>query len=354
MAKKKTNRKSKKSGLKTGIALTALLAFVFSLFFYLVFLRPATNFELDEATILIPNKKAEKVYVKPLLSNLVKPVQFTTFLVLADWFGYWDHIKPGRYVIKNGASIFNIFRHLHGGKQTPVKLTINKLRTKKDLAVFIGEKLECSTSDLFKFINNADSLSDLGLDPDKVMTIIIPNTYDIYWNTSPRTFLERMQKESNKFWTNSRLEKVKNLEISKEEVYIVASIIEEETNDNDEKPIMASLYLNRMRKGMNLGADPTIKFAVGDFSIKRVTFNHINSTASNPYNTYKNKGLPPGPICTPSIPSIDAVLKGVKTDYLYFCAKPDFSGNHNFASSDVEHMENAKKYRRFLDSLRIH
>ncbi len=320
----------------------------------MVFLRPATSFDLDEATILIPNKKAQKVYVKPIISNIIKPVQFTTFLALADIFGYWDDIKPGRYVFKKDASVFTIFRNLNSGKQTPVKLTINKFRTKKDLAEFVGEKIECSTADLIKFLNNADSLAAIGLDRDNAMTIIIPNTYDIYWNTSPRSFMERMQKESNKFWTDSRIDKAKNLKISKEEVYVLASIIEEETNDNEEKPIIASVYLNRIHKGMNLGADPTVKFAVGDFSIKRVTQAHINATSGNPYNTYKNKGLPPGPICTPSIPTIDAVLKGVKTEFLFFCAKPDFSGSHNFAASDVEHMENARKYRRALDSLRIH
>ena len=133
-------------------------------------------------------------------------------------------------------------------------------------------------------------------------------------------------------------------------VYVILS----KTNDNNEKPLIASVYLNRLKKKMYLGADPTVKYATGDFSIRRVTLNHIKSTASSPYNTYKNKGLPPGPICTPSIASIDAVLKGEKTTYLFFCAKADFSGTHSFASTAEEHFQNAKKYRKALDSLRIH
>jgi UPF0755 protein len=162
-----------------------------------------------------------------------------------------------------------------------------------------------------------------------------------------------MNKEANKFWNDRRLDDLQRLGISKEEAITVASIVEEETNDETEKSTIASVYLNRIKRGMPLGADPTVKFAVGDFSIKRVTLAHINNSASSPYNTYKNKGLPPGPICTPSVSSIDAVLKGEKTDYLYFCAKADFSGSHSFAATSEEHFSNARKYRKALDSLGI-
>jgi UPF0755 protein len=189
---------------------------------------------------------------------------------------------------------------------------------------------------------------------ETLMTLIIPNTYELYWNSSPSDFMKRMTKESNAFWTDSRIDNAKLLGLSKEEVITIASIVEEETNNKEEKPTMASVYINRLKKGMPLGADPTIKYAVGDFSIKRVTFKHISSTAGSPYNTYRNKGLPPGPICTPSISSIDAVLKAEKTDFLFFCANADFSGSHSFASTEDEHFENARKYRRALDSLRIH
>jgi UPF0755 protein len=163
-----------------------------------------------------------------------------------------------------------------------------------------------------------------------------------------------MHKESERFWNSSRLDQAAALGLTPQEIYILASIVEEETNDHDEKPLMASVYLNRLKKKMPLGADPTVKFAVGDFTIKRVTLKHISSSASSPYNTYKHKGLPPGPICTPSSKTIDAVLEGEETDYLFFCANPDFSGSHNFAASEKEHFENARKYRRALDSMKIH
>jgi UPF0755 protein len=348
--KKSTNRKKSRIGL----ILICTLAFLFAGFFYTLFLRPATNFKGEEVVILIPSSKANKTFVKNKIKASIKPAQYTSFLALAEWFGYWDHIKAGRYIIKKDASIFSFFRKLNGGRQTPITLTINKFRTNKDLAKYVATKFEFTEVELLKFISNNDSIASLGINSQTLMTCIIPNTYEIYWNVSPREFMERMNKESNDFWTESRIEKAKELELSKEEIYTIASIVEEETNDNDEKPLIASAYVNRLKKGMNLGADPTIKFVLNNFGLKRITLAHINASKSSPYNTYKNKGLPPGPICTASIASIDAVLKGEKTDYLYFCAKEDFSGSHNFAATAEEHFKNAKKYQRALDSLKIH
>ncbi len=355
MVQKKTRKKQvKKRSNKISIILLVILAFVSSAFFYVLFLRPATNFNAEQATLYIPTKKAEKLFVKDLVRKHTKPVAFTTFIALSDWTGYWNEIKPGKYVIEKNASIFTIFRNLKGGRQTPVELTINKFRTRRELAKYVGGKLECTESDVYRFISNSDSIQPFGVQQETLMTLIIPNTYEIYWNSSPSDFMRRMNKESNAFWTDSRIDNAKLLGLSKEEVITIASIVEEETNNNEEKPIMASVYINRLKQGMALGADPTIKFALGDFSIRRVTLKHISSTAGSPYNTYRNKGLPPGPICTPSISSIDAVLKAKKTDYLYFCAKADFSGSHSFASTAEEHFENARKYRKALDSLKIH
>jgi UPF0755 protein len=354
MAKKKVKSKSKRSSTRTSYVIIALLALLLSLIVYVIFLRPSTQFDSEDNTILIPTKKAKKEHVLPVLKDIIEPINFQTFLLLADWFDYWHTIKPGRYVIERKSSIFSIFRKLKGGSQTPVKLTINKFRTKKDLAQFIGTKLDITDTAMYQFLTTEDSLMLLGIRNEQAMTIIIPNTYSIYWDTNPREFLKKMQKESNKFWNTDRIEKVKTLGLSKEEVYIIASIVEEETNNNAEKPKMASVYINRLKKNMPLGADPTIKFALGDFSIKRITLNEINNSSSSPYNTYKNKVLPPGPICTPSIVTIDAVLKGERTGYLYFCAKPDFSGSHNFATTAEQHFENARKYRIALDQRKIH
>lgn len=354
MAKKKTKSKSKRSSHKKGYVIISTLALVSSIIVYLLFLRSSTKFDSEDKIILISSNNAEKSYVKPVLKEVIEPINFQTFLALADLFDYWNNIKPGRYKIDRNSSIYSIFKKLKGGNQTTVNLIINKFRTKKDLSKFVSNKLNINSSDMYEFLTNEDSLSLLGLKPEQAMTIIIPNTYSIYWDTNPKEFLMKMQKESNKFWNPDRIEKAKSLGLSKEEIYIIASIIEEETNNTAEKPKMASVYINRLKKDMNLGADPTIKFAIGDFSLKRITMNEINNSSSSPYNTYKNKGLPPGPICTPSILSIDAVLKGEKTGYLYFCAKPDFSGSHNFAVTAEEHLENARQYRIALDQRKIH
>lgn len=354
MAKtKKKSKKSRNKSIKIGIILMSILAFIAAAFFYIVFLSSATKFKQDEVELLISEKNNNKQFIKEAIQKELHGAHFTTFNALAQWTGYWSNIKPGRYIIKKGSGVFSLFRKLHNGSQDPVKITITKLRTRKDLAQYLGKKLEDNSNDFLDFMNNDDSLAYLGLSKETILTLIIPNTYEIYWNTHPKAFFNKMNKEANKFWNDRRLDDLQRIGISKEEVITIASIVEEETNDNNEKPTIASVYINRLAKGMPLGADPTIKYAVGDFSIKRVTLAHINSSASSPYNTYKNKGLPPGPICTPSVASIDAVLKGEKTDYLYFCAKADFSGSHSFAATAEEHFSNARKYRKALDSLGI-
>lgn len=351
--KKKPGRKKKTTGIGVGILLTAVLAFVSSAFFYTIFLRSATNFDDERVFVHIPSQKKDRAFVKKELKKHIKPLEFTTFLALAEWTGYWKNIKPGRYTIEKNSGIYTIFRRLQAGDQTPLKLTINKFRTRKDMAQQIGSKLECDAPELMQFFNTGDSLAAFGVDAQTLMTLIIPNTYELYWTTTPRGFVERMKRESSNFWNTGRIAKAEKIGLSTVEVYNLASIIEEETNFNPEKKTMASVYLNRMQKGMTLGADPTIKFALGDFSIKRITQAHIKKSASSPYNTYTKKGLPPGPICTPSIASIDAVLDAEKTDYLYFCAKEDFSGSHNFAATPEEHFANARKYRKALDRRKI-
>lgn len=349
-----SRRKKTKKGIRVGMLLLIAFAFISATFFYLLFLKSATTFQEEEFALYIPSSRSTPSLVKSRIKSIVKASDYTTFLALAISTGYWNDIKAGKYVISKGSGIFTIFRKLKGGRQTPVTLTLNKYRTKKDLAEYLSGRLEFTTSSVLQFMNNSDSLKSLGINNQTLMTIIVPNTYEIYWNTSPGAFFKKMKKESDKFWNEDRLRKAESIGLSPVKVYTLASIVEEETNDNDEKSIIASVYLNRMKKGMPLGADPTIKFAYGDFTIKRVTLNHINKSSASPYNTYKNKGLPPGPICTPSQKSIDAVLNAEKTDFLFFCAKADFSGSHSFASTEDEHFENARKYRKALDSLRIH
>jgi UPF0755 protein len=275
------------------------------------------------------------------------------FRMLADRFNYARKVKPGRYRIEKGMSEIEVFRLLKNGSQEPVKLVINKFRTKEDFARYAGRILEPDSADFMAVLNSSDSLRRYSLDTFNAMTAVIPDTYQFFWNTSATGTYSRLYKESQDFWNPDRIQKASALGLSKEEVYSLASIVEEETNKHDEKPIIASVYLNRLKKGMTLGADPTVKFALRDFGIKRILLKHIQEAGSSPYNTYRQKGLPPGPICTPSARSIDAVLNAENTDYLFFCAKADFSGYHAFAVTDQEHLRNARAYQRALDSLKI-
>lgn len=262
-------------------------------------------------------------------------------------------IKAGKYEIKKGAGIWGIVQTLRNGKQTPVNLVITKLRTKEDFARFAAQRLECDSLAIITLLNNNDSLQSKGLDTSNVMTAIIPNTYSFFWNTTASALFNRLYNEEKKFWKEERLQKARNLGLTPRQVYILASVIEEETNKYDEMPLMASVYINRLNKGMPLGADPTIKFATRNFAARRVTLKMISESAESPYNTYKNKGLPPGPICTPSIKTLDATLDAASTNYLYFCAKPDFSGYHAFAATDTEHFRNARAYQKALNRLKI-
>ena len=262
---------------------------------------------------------------------------------------YDKGVKPGRYKIEDGTSIVQLVKMLKGNKQSLVKFTITKLRTKEDLARRIGDNFEPDSSTVIAFLNNPDTLSNFQLDTSTVMTAIIPNTYSILWNTSPSKIFRKLWTEQQKTWNSKRREEAARLHLSEKQVYILASIVEEETNMYADKGKIASVYLNRMNAGMRLAADPTVKFALREFGLKRI-FNsqtHFNS----PYNTYTISGLPPGPICTPSIKTIDAVLNAPETGYMFFVARPDRSGYSNFASTYEEHKKYARIYQHWLDSL---
>jgi UPF0755 protein len=237
---------------------------------------------------------------------------------------------------------------LRNNQQVPAKLVINKLRLSEDLAKVIGKNFEVDSSDVISFLNNPDSLQKLGVNENTLMTIVIPDTYTLNWTSSVGKIMSRLKTEQENFWKkNSRNEKAQSLGLSTDQVYTIASIVEEETNQQPEKGTVASVYINRYVKGMPLGADPTIKFALKDFGLRRIYEKHLQ--VESPYNTYRNAGLPPGPICTPSSKTIDAVLTAPKTDYLFFVAKSDFSGYHTFSTTYAEHLQNARIYQRALD-----
>ena len=318
-----------------------------------LFLGPGTGFDGKSETIYIPSQDATKSRVMSELRDRKVLSIPALFSLLADASGYWKHVRPGRYTVEKGSSLLHVFRTLRNGRQTPLNLVIRKFRTREDLAGYIGRQMETYSSSLLTFFNSNDSTRVFGLDTNNIVTIVIPNTYEMYWTTPAHKLIRRFYDERNKFWNAERVSKLKKIGLTSEEAYILASIVEEETNKNDEKPTVASVYLNRLKKGMTLSADPTIKFALRDFKLKRVTIPHIRAAASSPYSTYGRKGLPPGPICTPSVRTIDAVLDAKSTDYLFFCARADFSGYHSFATNEEQHFRNARAYQRALDSLRI-
>ena len=256
---------------------------------------------------------------------------------------YPDHVKAGRYVLANGMSNRQLLNILNGGLQTPVKVTFNNMRDVAQLAGRISEQIEADSSEIVNYINDPATLAELGFTRQTVPALFLPNTYEFYWNTSAAQFVEKMKKEYDKYWNGERLEKAKEIALTPVQVSTLASIVDKETNKTDEMARIAGVYLNRLRNGWLLQADPTLVFAVGDFGLKRVL--NIHKEVESPYNTYKYPGLPPGPICIPSLASINAVLNAEKHNYFYFCAKDDFSGYHVFAKTLTEHNRNAQRYR---------
>lgn len=268
---------------------------------------------------------------------------------IARYVDYPNKVKAGKYKVTDGMSLYHLIKMLRTGKQVPVNLVITKLRTKEDLAKKIAANFETDSLTVINFLNNQDSLRQFDVDTNTVMTDVIPNTYTYTWNTSVKNIFRKLYREEQKFWTDERRKKAARLGLTPKQVYTLASIVEEETNKQEDKGKIASVYINRLKKGMKLAADPTVKFALKDFSLKRIYQKHLQ--IESPYNTYLKTGLPPGPICTPSIKTIDAVLDSPDTDYLFFVARSDFSGYSDFASSYTQHEVYAKAYQQALDSL---
>lgn len=266
---------------------------------------------------------------------------------------YAERVKPGKYLIKNGMSNNALVNLLRSGRQEEVKYVIKFHRKIEKAARKAVKNIEASFGDMMVALNDEAFLDSLGgFNKETALCLFIPNTYNLFWNTSAEQFLRRMNDEYNTFWNDTRLAKAQELGLSTQEVITLASIVDRETRWNDEKQRVAGVYLNRLRKGIRLQADPTVVYAVGNFDIRRVLKRHIRT--KSPYNTYLNEGLPPGPICTPSITSIEAVLYAEKHKYIYFCANADFSGYHSFAKTLKEHNSNAKAFQRALNKRRIY
>ncbi|TNE78535.1 MAG: endolytic transglycosylase MltG [Bacteroidetes bacterium] len=265
------------------------------------------------------------------------------FWTVAKITGYDKKFKPGRYAIKPGMSNIAILRMLSLGQQEQVKLVLRGSWTLEGLASHVSAELAADSTELMQLLLSKAYLAQHNWKPETIPALFIPNTYFFYYNTSAEQFLERMFKEYEKFWNDKRKQKAQAIDLSPVEVSILASIVDKETAKLDEMSTVAGVYLNRLRKGWKLEADPTVIFAVGNPDIRRVTI--AMTEYESPYNTYFVQGLPPGPICIPSIQAIDAVLKNKQHDYLFFCAKEDFSGYHNFTDNYKQHQLNSRRYQ---------
>jgi len=329
-----------------GIALF-ILACSFGYTIYVKALAPNTPATLENAILLIPAGSTVESIIDSLEHN-GQILHEKNFRWTAEKMGYDEaSIRRGRYKIAPLSSNRTIISLLRGGNQVPIQVTVQNVRTIEQMCGRVGAKFEFDSIDLLQYFDQQfDTLA--GTIRETRLTRFIPNTYEFYWTTSPEDFCKRMLKEYDRFWTAERKRKADSLGLSPEQVYTLASIIEKETNYNAEKPRMAGVYLNRLRDGIPLQADPTIVFALGEFELRRVLYGHLQ--IDSPYNTYKNPGLPPGPIFMPGIPSIDAVLNREEHDYIYFCARPTEDGpGHAYAVSLPAHNENARRYQAWLN-----
>ena len=324
------------------LSVTALLVLSFGF----VFLMP--NFSPKEGKttyLLLPDNTAYSEVVDQLeeKTDIFSTLSFN----LAAKMLKFSEVKSGRYKISSGMNNFKLIRALKNGIQTPVQLRINNIRTKEQLAGKLAAQLMTDSVKFLSLLNDTAFLSGINLNPSNSISVFLPNTYEIFWNTNEKKLFERMNREYEKFWTDTRKQLAAAIPLTPGEVITLASIVDEETNSKNEKSIVAGLYINRLKKRMPLQADPTIKFAMGDFTIKRVLYVHLQT--DSPYNTYKYAGLPPGPIRIPNLETIDAVLNYYKSNYLYMCAKETLNGEHNFAANWAEHQQNAAKYQKALN-----
>ena len=332
------------------ILLLVLVCAFFAYRYYNFIFQPNVRIDQEYRTIHIPTNGT----MDDLLDSLViheAIIDTNSFIWVADKMKF-TKVKPGKYLIQNGYSNKDLIGMLRSGRQTPVKLTFNNLRHIQDLAGAISKPLEADSLSLYNHFTSAEVLSKTGLNLENIISLFIPNTYEIYWDASPEDIINRFIKENKKFWTEENLSKADALGLNKEEVYTLASIVQKETNLNSEKPTIAGIYLNRIKKGILLQADPTVVFGVGDFTIRRVLNKHLEF--DSPYNTYLYEGLPPGPIFMPDISTLNAVLNAEEHNYLYFCASPGYNGKHQFAKTLSQHNANARKYHNWLNKERIY
>ena len=292
---------------------------------------------------------ADSVYTK--LEKQFHAERLEGFKMLASLKHYKEHVHTGAYKLSAEENTFQLFQKLNHGHQTPVKLVVPSVRNLGRMSGIISRQIMADSTGLDTLLNDSACRASLGFNKETFPAFFLPNTYEVYWNMDAESFLRRMKKEYDRFWNKQRLDKAKAIGLTPTEVSTLASIVEEETANKNEMPTVAGLYLNRLRIGMSLQADPTIKCALQDFSLRRILYKHLET--ESPYNTYLHAGLPPGPIRIPSVHAIESVLNYTPHNYLYMCAKEDFSGTHNFARTLSQHQANARRYQQALNRRNI-
>lgn len=343
----KKKKRNKVIRLIFGILLLTVIGA--GIFLYKTAFQP---FSLSETVYIHINKEKDYEEVVRQLKEKANLPSEKIFRMLAERMNYPNKVKTGRYSIEDGITMPDVIRRLRSGNQAPVNLTFNNIRTGENLAGRLSQQLMVDSLSLLQAIDNPANAEKFGFNHYTFVSMFIPNTYEVYWDTNIDNLLNRMKKEYDFFWNGERMEKARRIGLTPIQVSTLASIVEEEATYADEYPIVAGLYLNRLNRGMRLEADPTVKFAVGDFSLRRILYRHLE--VESPYNTYKNDGVPPGPIRIPSTQAIDATLSPQQHNYLFMCAKDDLSGRHNFATTHAEHARNAAAYQKALNERRIY
>ena len=335
-----------------GIITFSVLVTSFSYYFYQAFYTPNVLVEEESPSyIKIPQEATFRNVSDSLFHNGVVN-DMVSFSLVAKLMDYQENVKPGRYEIRPRMTNMQLVRALRSGQQAPINLTFNNIRTKEDLAERITRNLEIDSTSFYTLLSDSTYVEKFGFNGQTIMGMFVPNTYEVYWNTSAAELFDRMHKEYQRFWNENRRTKAAALGMDPQQVSVLASIVQAETIKVDERPKVAGVYINRLKINMPLQADPTLVFALGDFSIKRVL--NVHKEIDSPYNTYKNLGLPPGPINLPEISALDAVLNYQDHNYLYFCAKDDFSGYHAFATNLRDHLNNARRYSNALNAAGIY
>ena len=330
-------------------SITLLLMVAIAAFLYSLVFKPI---ELTEEVYIYIDEERDYETVVDQLKEKVELPNEDVFRLLADRMNYPNMVKTGRYAIEDGMTMPDLIRALRSGSQVPINLTFNNIRTMENLAGRLSSQLMADSISILDVLNDTSVAAKYGFNEQTFGSMFIPNTYEVYWDTNVESLIERMKREYDSFWNTERRAKAQKLGLTPLEVTTLASIVEEEATYADEYPIVAGLYINRLNRGMRLEADPTVKFAVGDATLSRILFKHLE--VESPYNTYKIDGLPPGPIRIPSTSAINATLSPAQHNYIFMCAKDDLSGRHNFAVTHAEHARNARAYQKALNERGIY